>query len=134
MNIKLVRQKSGFTLSEMVVTVAIVSTIAVVSYPNFLHYKMETNAEMVKQHMRVIGEKMVKIYGKKQKFPEPSRWPDQLNQDEDEWVVTANLSAIDQLCWDTTYQTNEAQTSFIACSRPQMNACGQMQKQRRFCV
>ena len=109
------KYKKAFTLPEMVIAVAIIGTVTAIAVPNYLRLRMETNMEMVKQHMRVIGEKMTEIIGKKGIFPDPNDWPN-LTADEDEMSLTANLSAIDQLCYtNTDYTVNTGRSTYQFC-------------------
>ena len=65
--------------------------------------------EMVKQHMRIIGEKMTEVMGKKNQLPDPQEWPFTTSQDPDEQARTASLSAIDEKGYTTKkedYTTN----------------------------
>lgn len=131
------KQSKGFTLSEVVVTVALVGTVTAISVPNYLRIKMEMNMEMVKQHMRVIGEKMIETFGKRGQFPNPSQWPFTGSFDPDEQVITANLDAIDDLCYTTNqsdYIVNQERDQFVFCSQRKTDPECRWAGSKRFCV
>jgi prepilin-type N-terminal cleavage/methylation domain-containing protein len=124
----------GFTLGEIITTVAIIGTITSLALPNYLRMKMNTNEEMVRQQMRIVGEKMVEIMGKEGLFPDSEEWPN-LVGGEDELSLTASLSAIDSLCYtNDEYSTNQSRSTYIFCSRPKTDACGKYAGKKRFCV
>jgi len=124
----------GFTLGEIITTVAIIGTITSLALPNYLRMKMNTNEEMVRQQMRIVGEKMTEIMGKNGQFPDSEEWPN-LVGNEDEISLTASLSAIDDLCYtNTDYTTNQSRSTYIFCSSPKLDACGRYAGKKRFCV
>jgi prepilin-type N-terminal cleavage/methylation domain-containing protein len=125
----------GFTLGEIITTVAIIGTITSMALPNYLRMKMNTNEEMVRQQMRIVGEKMVEIMGKEGLFPDSEEWPNLVGS-EDELSLTASLSAIDDLCYTKTdYTTSQSRSTYVFCSQPDTSrACGKHAGYRKFCV
>ncbi|OGW79915.1 MAG: hypothetical protein A3G33_02220 [Omnitrophica bacterium RIFCSPLOWO2_12_FULL_44_17] len=134
----------GFTIAEMVTTVAIVGIVTSIGIPSYLQARRTTNMEIVRQHMKQIGEKLIEILGKKGKFScaanstDPAcetKWPLIGSFDPDEQAITASLSAIDNLCYTTDgYSTNTARTSYRFCSSPKLDSCGNNAGNKRFCV
>ncbi|OGW79914.1 MAG: hypothetical protein A3G33_02215 [Omnitrophica bacterium RIFCSPLOWO2_12_FULL_44_17] len=137
-------KKRGFTLSEITITVAIVGVVTSVSVPSYLQARRNTNMEIVRQHMKQIGEKLIEILEKKGKFScaanptDPAcetKWPLIGSFDPDEQAITASLSAIDNLCYTTAdYSTNTPRTSYRFCSQPKSASCGVNAGNKRFCV
>lgn len=127
----------GFTLTEIIVVAAIVGVVSIIAVPNYIRVRMETNMEMVRQHMRVIAEKMVEITGKTGQYPDPANWPFITSFDLDEQVITAQLSAIDNLCYTTNredYIVNQPRNDYVFCTqRKPVSEC-QLAGYKRFCV
>lgn len=116
------RKTCGFTLSEILIVTAVISIIAAVSIPAYARIKTVANAEMVKQHLRVIGEKMAEILGRNGQYPDPSRWPFTDSTDIDEKEITSNLSAIENSCFTVSkddYVSNSLRSeySFRTCPK-----------------
>ncbi|OGW82106.1 MAG: hypothetical protein A3G33_03065 [Omnitrophica bacterium RIFCSPLOWO2_12_FULL_44_17] len=130
-------KKRGFTLPEIITTVAIVGIVTSVAIPSYLQARKSANMEMVRQHMRQVGEKLTEIVGKSGKFPKQEDWWETMktSADPDEQAITASLSAIDNLCYTTDeYSTNTARTSYRFCSAPKPDSCGNNAGNKRFCV
>jgi prepilin-type N-terminal cleavage/methylation domain-containing protein len=122
------RRQKGFTLGEIVTTVAIVSTITAIAVPNFLRLRTDSDRELIRQHLRRIGEEMVEIMGKKGMFPSQEEFKGWVTEnpidvpDEVELELTANLSAIDSKDWTTNpldYVCNKerSQCKFRTCPK-----------------
>ena len=132
--------KKGFTLPEVMVTAAIVTSVAAVTIPNYLTYRMNANMEMVRQHMRQIGNEMMEIWTKNGTFPKPdSLWPlvGNPNTDPDEQAITASLSAIDSLCYTANasdFIVNTGKTTFEFCTSPKSDSCGKFAGNKKFCT
>ena len=92
---------NGFTATEIVTTVAIISIVSSFAIPNFLRLQKNTNMEMVRQNMKAIGEKMTEIFVTKGAFPDKEDFPFTDSLDPDEQCVTASLSAIDSKGYTT---------------------------------
>ncbi|MBI4387988.1 MAG: type II secretion system protein [Candidatus Omnitrophica bacterium] len=120
----------GFTIAEIMVTVAIVGTVSAVAIPGFMRMRMDTNMQLVKQHMRVIGEKMQEIYINKGQYPDESRWPLTGATDPDEMVITSGLSAINAKGYTTNEYSRSTPAAYQFCSSPVTNTAGS----KRFCV
>lgn len=121
--------KQGFSLVEIVTTVAIIGILAGVAVPNYERIKLQMNMEMVKQHMRIIGEKLTEIIGKQGgQAPSRAEWGNPTPGDEDEVSLTATLSAIDQKGYTTEEWTPPQENlsdfgyEFLSC--PKDNAWG----------
>ncbi|OGW82107.1 MAG: hypothetical protein A3G33_03070 [Omnitrophica bacterium RIFCSPLOWO2_12_FULL_44_17] len=147
MNIKRgLKNNFGFTIAEMITTVAIVGIMTSIGIPSYLQARRNTNMEMVRQHMRQISEKMIEVLGKKGKFScaanssdptcsDEAKWPLIGSFDPDEQAITASLSAIDNLCYTTNeYSTNDSRTSYVFCSSPKLDSCGANAGNKKFCV
>ena len=99
MNIKKKRMENkGFTLGEIVVTVAIVGAITAIAVPNYMRIRMNTNVEMVRQHLRKMGQDLNDYNAKNKQFPQSLQG---LGNSSEEASITANLSAIDLLGYTT---------------------------------
>lgn len=112
--------KLGFTLVEILTTVAVIGIVATLAIPNFMRIRMNANMEIVKQYMRGVGEKMTEIMGKTGQFPKQENWPLTGSSDPDEQVVTASLSAIDGKDYTITdYATsaNYSNYQFRSCPK-----------------
>ena len=123
------KTNKGYTVPELMITVAIIGTVTAISIPCYFRIRMEVNMEMVKQHMRVIGEKMSEIFNNKKAYPEQAKWPDNLDQnDEEEQAITANLNSIDMLGYTKgDYTVNQTRSEYIlrCCPKPEeMNKAG----------
>jgi prepilin-type N-terminal cleavage/methylation domain-containing protein len=130
------RNNKGFTLGEIITTVAIIGTITSMALPQYLKLRMNTNEAMVKQQMRIVGEKMAEIMGKEGQFPDSEEWPN-LVGNEDEISLTASLSAIDSLCYTnykSDYIVNEGRSTFEFCTRPKSDSCGKYAGSKKFCI
>ena len=97
----------GYTLVEIVTTTAIVGTLTAVAVPNFLRVKMNVNMEMVKQHMKVIGQEMNELYNQNN----PHRFPASLEEimsgkSPEELSITASLNAIESKGIGLNYVAN----------------------------
>lgn len=115
---KRIMRKLGFTMNEIVMTVAIVSAVTAVAVPNFMRIKMNVNMELVKQHLKAIGESMTEIMGKQGMFPEESQWGS--GTSEEEMSITANLNAIDIKQYTTSgysIDRNRASYTFTTCPK-----------------
>ncbi len=129
------RNRKGFTLVEIMTTVVIIGVIASIAIPQFMSSRMAANMEMVRQHMRIIGQKMNDIMTNKGEFPAEADWPLTGTIDPDELAVTASLSAIDDMCYTTDdYKTTANGKGYRFCSAPKLDACGRWAGNKRFCV
>jgi prepilin-type N-terminal cleavage/methylation domain-containing protein len=112
------RQRNGFTLGEMVTATAIVGSLVAIAYPNFMRVKMDTNMELVKQQMRVIGEKMVEIMGKTGQFPEEGNLTQGNETIPEELDITANLSGITNKGYEPIYRLFANGSNYVLIARP----------------
>ena len=90
----LCKNNRGFTIGEIVMTMAIMMTLSSIVMPNLQRIKMNTSMELVKQHMRIIGEKITEFMGTSDRIPTEDEWA-QGGTGDDELSLTANLSSID---------------------------------------
>jgi prepilin-type N-terminal cleavage/methylation domain-containing protein len=86
------KNQKGFTLGEMVTTVAIIGTLSAVAVPNYLRIKMEVNMEMVRQELKKMQKNMNDIINQSRQIPQDIS---NLGTSIEESEVTASLSAID---------------------------------------
>lgn len=116
--------KRGFTLSEIVITVAIIGAISAISVPNFMRLKMGVNMEMVKQHLRVIGENLNELLNRDHQFPSNLDLP---GNSEVEVSLTANLSSIETKGYTADdYLLTPELNGFQLRSCPEINTAGDM--------
>ncbi len=131
----ILKSLTGFTLVEIMTAVVIVGIVSSIAIPQFMNARMAANMESVRQHMRIIAQKMNDVLVNRGEFPPESEWPLIGTIDPDEMVVTASLSAIDDLCYTTNdYRTTANGKGYRFCSAPQLNACGGRAGHKRFCV
>jgi Tfp pilus assembly protein PilE len=112
----------GYTLVEIVTTTAIIGSLTAIAVPNFLRVKMNVNMEMVKQHMKVIGQEMNELYNRTRQFPASAA--EIINgASSEELSITASLNAIDNMgytdAWEG-YETdvNRSTYSLTKCPKP----------------
>ncbi len=131
----ILKSLTGFTLVEIMTTVVIVGVISSIAIPQFMNARMATNMELMRQQMRIIGQKMNDIMTNKGEFPAEADWPLTGTIDPDELAVTASLSAIDDMCYTTDdYRTSANGKGYRFCSAPKLDACGRWAGNKRFCV
>ena len=104
MNIK--KNNLGYTLGEIVMTTAIIGSLAAIAVPNFLRIKMNVNMEMVKQQMRILGQNLNELYNQNN----PHQYPEDIltldGNPAEELAITASLNAIDSMGYsDHRWQT-----------------------------
>ena len=120
--IKMKRNKRGFTLGEMVTTVAIIGTITAISVPNYMRVRMQVNMEMVKQHLKTIGTHMNDVYNRDRQFPQNIN---QLGNSGEEIAITASLFGINRREYTTDgYTTGPNLSTFQLRTCPQAGRWG----------
>ena len=87
------RNKLGYTLAEMVTTVAIIGTLTAVTVPNFLRVKMNANFELVKQRLKVMGQEINDLYNRTKKYPNVDEIL--VGTSDEELSITASINAIE---------------------------------------
>ena len=106
------KNKLGYTLGEIVMTTAIIGSLAAIAVPNYMRIKMNVNMEMVKQHLRILGQNMNELYNQNN----PHQYPeDILNLDgnpAEELSITASLNAINGMGYGITHRTAAGGTDF----------------------
>ena len=100
------KNKLGYTLGEIVMTTAIIGSLAAIAVPNFLRIKMNVNMELVKQQLRILGQNMNELYNQNN----PHQYPEDINNLDgnppEELSITASLNAIDNMGYsDHRWQT-----------------------------
>ncbi|MBI1977725.1 MAG: type II secretion system protein [Candidatus Omnitrophica bacterium] len=114
---------TGYTIGEVLITVAIVGTLSAMAVPNFMRMKMNTNMELVKQHLRIIGEEMTQISGKTGKFIAQEAWGNGTTPEE--LSITANLNGMQNKGYTTDqYSTDENRASYQFRTCPQEGMWG----------
>jgi len=113
--INLKKNNLGYTLVEITVTTAIIGSLTAVAVPNFLRVKMNVNMEMVKQHLRIMGQNLNELYNQSNphEFPE-----DIFNLDGnpvEELSITASLNAIDGFGYPRSEMNYINGVSFRTC-------------------
>ncbi|OGW87341.1 MAG: hypothetical protein A3C35_08675 [Omnitrophica bacterium RIFCSPHIGHO2_02_FULL_46_11] len=120
--IKMKRNKRGFTLGEMVVTVAIVGSITAIAVPNYMRVRMQVNMEMVKQHLKTIGTHMNDLYNQNRQFPPNIN---SLGSSGEEVAITASLFGINRREYTTNgYTTGPNLSTFQLRTCPQAGRWG----------
>jgi len=112
------KNKLGYTLGEIVMTTAIIGSLAAIAVPNFLRIKMNVNMELVKQQLRILGQNMNELYNQNN----PHQYPeDILNLDgnpAEELAITASLNAINGMGYEITHLTATGGTDFTDRADP----------------
>jgi prepilin-type N-terminal cleavage/methylation domain-containing protein len=111
------KNRRGFTLGEVVTTVAIIGTLTAVAVPNYLRIKMEVNMETVRQELKKIQVHMNDLLNRNKQFPQDIN---SLGNNDEEQAITASLNAIDLKEYTTDgYQpsTNFSNYQFRTCPR-----------------
>ena len=115
-------KKRGFTLGEMVITVAIVGSITAIAVPNYMRVRMQVNMEMVKQHLKTIGTHMNDLYNQNRQFPQNIN---QLGNSGEEVAITSSLFGIDQRGYTTDgYTTGPNFTTYQLRTCPKAGQWG----------
>ena len=86
------KNKKGFTLGELMTTVAVVGTISAIALPNFVRVKMQVNMEDVKQQLRTVHNEMNNLMNRDGFFPVDI---EEIGTTDGELSITASLNAID---------------------------------------
>ena len=113
----------GFTLGEIVTTVAIIGVLSAIAVPNFMRIRMDVNMEMVRQALRAAGEKLTEIMGTKKRFPAG----DEIGAGaagEDELSLTATLSALTAKGYSFNYTTDTTGSTATIRSAPLPGSLG----------
>src|SRR3989338_2335449 len=87
------KNKLGYTLGEIVMTTAIIGSLAAIAVPNYLRIKMNVNMEMVRQHLKVVGQNLNELYNQSN----PHQYPqdiETLGNTPEALSITASLNAI----------------------------------------
>src|SRR3989338_5858276 len=103
---KRMKNNLGYTLGEIVMTTAIIGSLAAIAVPNFLRIKMNVNMEMVKQHLKVVGQNLNELYNQNN----PHQYTEDIltldGNPAEELAITASLNAIDSMGYsDHRWQT-----------------------------
>ena len=93
MKMTLLKNKRGFTLGETVTVVAITGILVSVAVPNYMRMRMNVNMELIKQHLKIIGDEMIQVVGTQGQFPDEATWGS--GASDEEIAITANLNGID---------------------------------------
>ena len=72
---------------------AIIGSLAAIAVPNFLRIKMNVNMEMVKQHLKVVGQNLNELYNQSNPHEFPANI-ETLGNTPEELSITASLNAI----------------------------------------
>ena len=116
------KNKLGFTLGEIVTTVAIIGTLTAIAVPNYMRIKMDVNMKMVQQHLRIIGVHLNDLYNQNRQFPEDIL---NLGNSGEEVVITASLNAIDNKEYTTDgYVTYSNRSTYTLRTCPKEGRLG----------
>jgi prepilin-type N-terminal cleavage/methylation domain-containing protein len=116
------KNKKGFTLGEMVTTVAIIGTLSAVAVPNYLRIKMEVNMETVRQELKKIQVHMNDLLNRDRQFPQDIN---NLGNSDEEQSITASLTAIDLKEYTTDgYQIDANFSNYQIRSCPRRRGAG----------
>jgi len=110
--IKRMKNNLGYTLGEIVMTTAIIGSLAAIAVPNYMRIKMNVNMEMVKQQLRILGQEMNEFYNK----ANPHQYPDTLpptGNTEEELAITASLNGLNNKGYKVRHFPSEGGSSFI---------------------
>jgi prepilin-type N-terminal cleavage/methylation domain-containing protein len=110
------KKKRGFTLNEMITSVAIIGVILGVAVPNFLRLRWEVDLEMVRQNLEVIHDTLNELLNDNGAFPDNLF---NIPGDTEESVeIAASLSAIDVKGFEQTYRLTPS-NGFLMVVQPQ---------------
>jgi prepilin-type N-terminal cleavage/methylation domain-containing protein len=116
------KNKRGFTLGEMVTTVAIIGTLSAIAVPNYLRIKMEVNMMMVKQELRTIQRHMNDAFNQSQKFPQNLT---DLGASAEEQFIMDSLVVLDRKNYLTNdYRVNPSQSNYQFQTCPKQGHIG----------
>jgi prepilin-type N-terminal cleavage/methylation domain-containing protein len=116
------KKRRGFTLGEMVTTVAIIGSLTAVAVPNYLRIKMEVNMEMVRQELKKVQVHMNDLLNRNRQFPQNIN---NLGNSPEEDAITASLNTIDLKGYTTDeYQTDPLFSTYQLTTRPKRKSYG----------
>jgi prepilin-type N-terminal cleavage/methylation domain-containing protein len=110
------RNKSGFTLAEIMISVSIIGIITAVALPNFFRIREEVNMEMVRGNLKVIHEAMNELLNETGLFPDDIFGFAEEDGDA-RAAIAANLTAIDIAGFDTNFENLDGEYFIRSCSR-----------------
>jgi Tfp pilus assembly protein PilE len=117
--IKRITNKLGYTLGEIVITTAIIGSLAAIAVPNFLRIKMNVNMELVKQQMRILGQNLNELYNQNS----PHQYPEDIltldGNPAEELAITASLNAINRMGYEIEHFVPEDRSTFLDIARLQ---------------
>ena len=114
---KFLKDKYGYTASEMIVFFLVMAILATIAFPNYFRIKMQVNMELVKQNLRIISQEMNEFYNKNKQFPasiediKNSASPQAMS-------ITESLDSIQQKGYEVIYLPNSEQTSYTQRVEP----------------
>ena len=110
MNIKTLKQKKGFTLNELVVTVSILGILASTAIPRLSNVQSQTQKDINITNINVIRETFFHYYYRQHMAGNPHFPPSPIDEDhlmDEEWANTAMDATISSLAPKDLFSTSK---------------------------
>ena len=110
MNIKTLKQKKGFTLNELVVTVSILGILASTAIPRLSNVQSQTQKDINVTNINVIRETFFHYYYRQHMAGNPHFPPSPIDEDhlmDEEWANTAMDATISSLAPKDLFSTSK---------------------------
>lgn len=110
MNIKTLKQKKGFTLNELVVTVSILGILASTAIPRLSSVQSQTQKDINVTNINVIRETFFHYYYRQHMAGNPHFPPSPIDEDhlmDEEWANTAMDATISSLAPKDLFSTSK---------------------------
>ena len=110
--------KRGYAWGEAVITLVVISSLALFAIPQYFRVRRNVNMELVKQHLRVMGQDLNEFYNKNKQFPVNIQAV--LNgQSSEELALATSLNAIQDKGYEVRYFVSPEKGTFVERAEPQ---------------